>query len=105
MSLMLINKRNELLDILKGFAIILVVLGHSVQYLLGNNNENWLFSFIYSFHMPLFMFISGYVCYRVGGRVIDLRKRFKVLIIPFFFLVFSRCRGLTNRKSNKWVAY
>ena len=59
--------RNQCVDGLKGFAILLVVLGHCVQYGLGEvnfNNENYfeypIFKFIYSFHMPLFMLVSGY---------------------------------------------
>lgn len=56
-------ERNEKLDNLKGIAIFLVVWGHSLQYL--NNGEfdffeNSLFQVIYSFHMPLFMVISGF---------------------------------------------
>lgn len=77
--------RNIHIDLLKGFAIILVVLGHSIQFLSHNNFENPLFKFIYAFHMPLFMFLSGYVCFRTTGeKYIDLKKRFKTLIIPFF---------------------
>ena len=77
--------RNIHIDLLKGFAIILVVLGHSVQFLSNNNFEDPLFKFIYSFHMPLFMFLSGYVCFNPQkGKYIDLKKRFKTLIIPFF---------------------
>ena len=35
--------------------------------------------------MPLFMFLSGYVCFRSNGeKYINLKKRFKTLIIPFF---------------------
>lgn len=43
------NNRDELWDVLKGIGIILVILGH-----MGLWNE-----FIYSFHMPLFFFLSG----------------------------------------------
>ncbi len=58
-------KRNFLLDICKGVLIILVVLGHSIQY--GNTKEyfwsNPVIRYIYSFHMPLFMGIAGYFSY------------------------------------------
>ena len=62
------KKRNEFIDILKGYAIILVVLGHSLQYgcgLLPNNQffSNNIFKIIYTFHMPLFVLISGYLFY------------------------------------------
>ena len=48
--------------------IILVIIGHSIQYGSGSNFiekqmffNNYLFKFIYSFHMPLFIMISGYL--------------------------------------------
>jgi fucose 4-O-acetylase-like acetyltransferase len=60
--------RDVTLDIIKGIAIFLVVVGHSIQ--LGNGLDylksgafynDPLFKFIYSFHMPLFMLISGFL--------------------------------------------
>lgn len=60
--------RNQLIDVAKGIAILLVLLGHSIQYASGASYyssgafySNWFFKFIYSFHMPLFMVISGYL--------------------------------------------
>jgi fucose 4-O-acetylase-like acetyltransferase len=57
-----IKQRDPRADALKGFAILLVVVGHSIQepYHYGLSH-NLVFRFIYSFHMPLFMFVSGYV--------------------------------------------
>ena len=63
------KKERELLpDLLRGFAIVLVVLGHCIQdgSGVGYRSEALYFSdrlyqFIYSFHMPLFMMISGYL--------------------------------------------
>ena len=72
--------RNHHIDALKGVAIMLVVLGHSIQATVPNMDTNWLFCWIYSFHMPLFMFLSGYIAF---GRNIDLRKKFRTLVIPF----------------------
>lgn len=45
-------KRFDWVDIAKGIAILLMILGHSS---LPNMIQNW----IYSFHMPFFFFISG----------------------------------------------
>lgn len=52
-------KRIRLWDIAKGVAIILVILGHATE-LSDKGTDHFLHSFIYSFHMPLFMIISGY---------------------------------------------
>ncbi len=51
-------------DALRGLAIILVVLGHVVLNMgIGDVYDNVLTSIIYSFHLPLFFFISGYFAY------------------------------------------
>lgn len=52
--------REEKWDFLRGIAIFLVLLGHSIQWTDPEWQHNLLFEGIYSFHMPLFMFISGY---------------------------------------------
>lgn len=59
------SNRNKTIDLLKGIAIYLVVFGHSIQFLYSNNNfyDDYLYRIIYSFHMPLFMLISGYLFY------------------------------------------
>jgi fucose 4-O-acetylase-like acetyltransferase len=51
-------KRVEFIDALKGFAIFLVIWGHTIQQF--DVDSNYLFAFIYSFHMPLFFIISGF---------------------------------------------
>lgn len=57
--------RNIGIDNLKGLLVILVVIGHAVQINYQSRDadfdENLLFRFIYSFHMPLFMALSGYL--------------------------------------------
>ena len=55
------NKRSSEFDILKGIAILLVIIGHVCDYLMigGGGWANW-HRIIYSFHMPLFFFVSGY---------------------------------------------
>lgn len=53
--------RDVFLDIAKGLAIILVVLGHVLQGSTANFDDLLGFKIIYSFHMPLFIFLSGAV--------------------------------------------
>ena len=60
------NTRNFVIDLLKGIAIFLVLWGHIIQYTSLNQIdffEDTVFRFIYGFHMPLFMGISGYLFY------------------------------------------
>ena len=88
------KKRNPYLDIIKAILILLVLIGHSIQYGSGENYlnkqlffNNYLFKFIYSFHMPLFIMISGYLSYNSLNKI-NLKNtiisKFKSLIIPIF---------------------
>lgn len=55
--------RLNFVDNLKAFAILLVFIGHSIQYLgckWGGQYNCFVFNLIYSFHMPLFMALSGF---------------------------------------------
>ncbi len=81
------NIRNALIDATKGFAIILVVLGHSIQSFVTNFDDNFIFRIIYSFHMPLFMFLSGYVA--TIGNAESLKRKFNRLVIPFISWYFA----------------
>ncbi|WP_266031236.1 acyltransferase family protein [Brucella intermedia] len=47
------------MDALKGAAILLVVIGHALEGLLASQFNYYLYSVIYSFHMPLFVFLAG----------------------------------------------
>ena len=54
------------INFLRGLAIFLMLWGHSIQFAsVGQIDyfENVVFKVIYSFHMPLFMMISGYLFY------------------------------------------
>lgn len=56
------SSRIYLYDNIKFIAILLVVIGHAIDFLAradGNHLEKSLFLTIYSVHMPLFIFISG----------------------------------------------
>jgi fucose 4-O-acetylase-like acetyltransferase len=59
------EKRDKSIDFIKGTLILLVVLGHSIQYIVyARTNSYWddtLFKSIYIFHMPAFITISGYL--------------------------------------------
>lgn len=80
-------KRIVYLDIAKALCIILVVIGH---YCPNGCPEWWVavHDFIYTFHMPLFMFASGFVYIatkRNGEKYGDfIMKKVKRLMIPYF---------------------
>ena len=55
------SKRNTLMDNLKGFLMICVVLGHFCEeYSSTHPRLNYIIFLLYLFHMPLFIYISGY---------------------------------------------
>lgn len=73
------TQRLQYLDSIKGFAIFLMVLAHAIawqfedyrevvwlQENMTNNvlNAGFIWQFIYSFHMPLFFMVSGFLLYK-----------------------------------------
>lgn len=74
------KQRDPFWDTLKGILIVLVVLGHTETAL----GDKWL-SVIYAFHMPLFIFVSGYFSKRIPLR--EMSKVVKRLIV--IYLVFN----------------
>lgn len=88
-----INERNVILDVVKAFAIISVVVGHNIQYGFsadflrsGAYFDNILFKIIYSYHMPLFMLISGYLfAFSVNRDWRSIvKKKTLSLLVPVF---------------------
>lgn len=71
------------IDNLKGFLILLVVLGHCIQCTDADFDDNIVFRYIYSFHMPLFMAVSGFVSYKPQMQWETVKRRFVQLIVPF----------------------
>lgn len=84
------NNRVELYDIIKGLAIFLVVLGHTIQAFVPDNK--YLIP-IYMFHMPLFMIISGYFFYpsieKYSLKDYIKRKTIHLLIPSLFWGIFN----------------
>lgn len=62
---------------------MLVVLGHCIQMICADFSNNIVFRYIYAFHMPLFMALSGYVCCRPDPEWALLRRRTFQLLVPF----------------------
>lgn len=82
------NKRIEYIDFIKGVCIFLVVWAHSIQNMSPNNTfwENPVHIFISSFHMPIFMLLSGFFFNHTFSKNTSfiIKKKFLQLIIPCF---------------------
>ena len=55
------DNRNQFVDIMRGIAMLLVVLGHTMTGCTVDSQKSFLFNIIWSLQMPLFILISGYV--------------------------------------------
>jgi len=74
------------MNFLSSFGIILVVLGHSMY----PGDRNLVSNYIYSFHMPLFAFISGYLFMtytNIKTYWVFVRNKISRLIIPYVFWI------------------
>lgn len=90
------------IDRLKGFTIYLVVIGHLIQHNVSNSCSNGLFNIIYSFHMPLFFFLSGYVSFKtikidsIREYFIFIKNKAFALLIPMLIWPLIRKYFFTN---------
>ena len=82
------EKRNVSVDFLRGLAVIGVLLGHALQrglYPIDFNTVG-LTKFIYSWHMQLFVLLSGYtMCLSIqhSGKI-SIWKKIKRLVLPTY---------------------
>lgn len=86
------NGRLVFLDIAKGFLIYLVVLGH-----LPSDNPLY-HRYIFWFHMPVFLMISGIFLKSKSDFKTEISKKIKRLLIPYFF--FSLILGTIGRSGD-----
>lgn len=69
-------ERNHSVDIARGFAISLMVVGHCYS------SSNFILQIIYAFHMPFFFMVSGLL---VGsGQKFSLKKQLMRTLIPYY---------------------
>lgn len=72
------KERVHWIDIAKGLGIIAVVIGHIYH-------DEIIYNWLYSFHMPLFFFVAGYL-YKQKDMLPDLKRRVQTIAIPYFSL-------------------
>lgn len=87
----MIGERITFIDSLKGFLILLVIVGH-----IGYANypdTTIVYDVIYSFHMPLFVFVSGFLMNSITPT--KLLHKLPSLLFPFIIvgMLFSLYRG------------
>ena len=105
-----VQSRNYLIDNLKGLLIYLVLFGHFVEFFRDIQIMGIIWKYIYLFHMPLFIFISGYLSTPNDSNV--FKKCFDNLLVPLIALqilyellwltIFQKIHGATLRLAPVW---
>ena len=97
-------KRISWIDTAKGIGILFVVLGHYIQTLyVKSEGGQFTFYWIYSFHMPLFFFLSGLVYKHKKWRSF-LHGLLKNLLIPTiaFSILYFLYKALIIKENMDW---
>lgn len=89
------------LDNIKAFVMILIIWGHCS----GEHDFSNLFNWIYSFHVPIFFVISGYLLQLKYSKKATYKPNFK-LFVPYFVysLIFALLKLTINFISNGSLA-
>lgn len=77
-------------DAIKGMLILLVILGHWLEYGLSDSCNRIVFNAIYCFHMPFFILISGYFSNKkcridLKGSILKLVETYIVVQLLYVF--------------------
>lgn len=99
------NNRNSTIDIIRGFAMLLVVLWHTITGCVNEFSSSLLSQAIWTLQMPLFIVISGYVT-RYSRPIVDcsglwkfVKKRTLAYLLPWGVWTII-VRGLIFGQSN-----
>lgn len=107
-------------DSLKGWLMVFVIIGHAIQSLLLDDcNDNHVWNLIYSFHMPAFMAVSGWLAYRLNSKnnpikpsfvmyLSNCKRRALQLLVPYFIwssIQFAVSGKYTIEQLSKMILY
>lgn len=73
------KQRNTFVDIMRGVAMLLVVLGHTMTECTVGSQSTFLYNIVWSLQMPLFILISGYVT-RYSKEIKTISELFKFFL-------------------------
>lgn len=78
-----IKERSAYWDNIKGFLIILVVFAHFLYQCMSDETVSYIVRTIYTFHMPAFVFVSGYFGKSEKSRSFESITRLLLLYVIF----------------------
>ena len=103
------NNRINQISWINALAIILVVIGHADM--TPAYDQLWIKRWIYSFHMPLFVFVSGFLFCYTTSRIADisvsrfLKKKVKQGVEVRVMYDGMGCIVTLPRKYNEYLLY
>lgn len=92
------TNRNITVDVIRGIAMLFVIMGHTLSGITSDYQESFFYNIIWTLQMPLFMIISGYVT-KFSKAICDkktfcmfIKKRTISYLVPL--LVWTIIRGV-----------
>lgn len=83
------KNRNQFVDMMRGIAMLMVVLGHTMTGCTSDAQDSFLFNIVWSLQMPLFILISGYIT-KYSHKIVDwsdfiwyLQRRTVAYMLPW----------------------
>ena len=80
------TERFAYLDNARYWVMLLVVIGHTLTPFLDTDAARGLWAWIYAFHVPAFVFLSGYAARNFRGKPHQLRRMVSTLVIPYLII-------------------
>jgi fucose 4-O-acetylase-like acetyltransferase len=80
------KERVAYLDNARYWVMLLVVIGHSLTQFVAMDSARAVYVWIYSFHMPFFILISGYTARRYVGDARQVRRLVSTLVVPYLLV-------------------
>jgi fucose 4-O-acetylase-like acetyltransferase len=77
------KSRDPFFDNAKFLAIVLVVIGHAIEPLLVTPEAHAIYLFVYTFHMPVFIIVTGYFSRRFTFSRGKARRLITNLVVPY----------------------
>ncbi|MDO9380449.1 MAG: acyltransferase family protein [Nocardioidaceae bacterium] len=81
-----VRSRDPFLDNARYWVMLLVVVGHFLTHLQDVPGVRAAYTFLYLFHMPVFVLVSGYTARRHTGDARQVRRMVSTLVVPYLLV-------------------
>lgn len=80
------KERVAYLDNARYWVMLLVVIGHGLTQFTAMDSARGVYTWIYAFHMPFFVLISGYTARNYAGEPRQVRRIVSTLVVPYLIV-------------------